>query len=147
MPQQPIKYKLLKFIVWSYHASQRTRIEIWPCLLIGGIFNYLIVFSDWLLLSDKCVVIGCLLIDFTWHPSAWLWDSYRLLPEVFSCHFFLSSLKTSGTIFKFRLRNFPVYHCTIKDSLSYFLEKTAGRMKGTFEQLGSKGWKLWLVVD
>ena len=29
--------------------------QIWPCLLIGGIFNYHIVYSDWLLLT------GCFL--------------------------------------------------------------------------------------
>ena len=40
-------------------ANQRTGIKICPYLLIGGIFNYLIMYSDWLLLTDRCVVIGC----------------------------------------------------------------------------------------
>ena len=50
-----------------------TRVKIGPCLLIGGIFYYLIAYSDWLLLTDRCVVvIGCLLIDLVM-----LIDSYR----------------------------------------------------------------------
>ena len=64
--------------------------------------NCLIVYSDWLLLTGRCFVIGCLLIDLVM-----LIDTYfsviviciASLPEVFSLHFFLSPRwkTTSGT--------------------------------------------------
>ena len=41
-------------------ANQKTRVKVWLFLLIGGIFNYLIAYSDWLLLTDRCALIWLL---------------------------------------------------------------------------------------
>ena len=66
--------------------------ELWSrsCLL----FNYLIEYSDWLLLTDTCAVIGCLLIDLMMLIDTYLMivRLHRTLPEVFSRCFFLSLL-------------------------------------------------------
>ena len=45
----------------TYRANQKSRVKVWPCLLIGGIFDYLSIF--WLAVINWQVCCDWLLVN------------------------------------------------------------------------------------